>query len=392
MNRNKNVKVLLCQLGARHRYILPKILLSGNNLYKFFTDSSSESLIFRLLKFFGINNNRIIGINNKYVISTDISLDIDLRKRKSHLNYIINKSKRLSNYFIKFQSCSNFDVLFVMYNEFTDLVKHFKHMNKKIIVDVYINPLTYKIMNDEIDKWDLKKYGYEYYNENEIIKSLESNLNNADIITCPSNWVKDGVLYYYPKFHDKIRVIPYGSTFEIHKVDYTKRKKQTFLFVGNDAFRKGLLYLSKAASILKLKYPNIKFNIAGDFSDEIKSDPKFSNLIFLGKLNKIKLLEEYKNCCAFVFPSLSEGFAATLVEALSNGAPIITTIESGSNIIHKENGLLIKSRSSEDIIDKISLFLENPDLRRKLYKNSYALSKIYSLENWQQSIKNVLNE
>jgi glycosyltransferase involved in cell wall biosynthesis len=392
MKSINNVKVLLCQLGARHRYELAKILSDNNNLFKLYTDSSSESLLFKFLSFFGLNINRKISIDRKKIISTDVSIDIDISKRKSHITYIINKSKRLSRYFIKFHNKTSFDILFVMYNEFSDLVKYYKLRNKKIIVDVFISPLTYKIMNEEIEKWDLKKYGYETYNENEIIRSLESNFNNADIITCPSKWVKEGILYYFPSICNKIRIIPYGSTLRVNKVDFNKRESQTFLFVGNDAFRKGLLYLSEASSILKLKYPEIKFKVAGNFNNQIKSDRKFSNLIFLGKLNKKKLIEEYKNCSAFVFPSLSEGFAATLVEAMSNGAPIITTVESGSNIIHKENGLVIKSRSSSDIVEKIALFLENPNLRIKLYNNSYILAKDYSIENWKQSIKNILHE
>lgn len=392
MISDKNIKVLLCQIGARHRYKLAEILMNGNNLFKLYTDSSSESLLFKFLSLFGLNINRKITINRKNFISTDVSFDIDIWKKKSHLNYINKKSRRLSNYFIKFHNKTNFDVLLVMYNEFSDLVKYYKLKNKKIIVDVYISPLTYKIMNEEIEKWDLKKYGIETYDENEIIRSLESNFNNADLITCPSNWVKEGVLHYFPHIYNKIRILPYGSTLQINKVDFKKREPQTFLFVGNDAFRKGLLYLSEASSILKLKYPEIKFKVAGGFSDQIKNDSKFSNLNFLGKLSKNNLIEEYISCSAFVFPSISEGFAATLVEALSNGAPIITTFESGSNIIHKENGLLIKSRSSDDIVDKISLFLENLDLRKKLYENSYTLAKEYSFENWNKSIKNILCE
>ena len=48
MNR---IKIIACQLGARHRYAIPKMLEESKLLYRFYTDSNSNSLLGKIASY-----------------------------------------------------------------------------------------------------------------------------------------------------------------------------------------------------------------------------------------------------------------------------------------------------------------------------------------------------
>ena len=44
-------RIILCQTGARHRYLIPKVLEDGGMLYRLYTDSTAYSAIGKLALF-----------------------------------------------------------------------------------------------------------------------------------------------------------------------------------------------------------------------------------------------------------------------------------------------------------------------------------------------------
>jgi glycosyltransferase involved in cell wall biosynthesis len=70
-----------------------------------------------------------------------------------------------------------------------------------------------------------------------------------------------------------------------------------------------------------------------------------------------EVLEEMAKHDVLVFPTLFEGFALVILEALSRGLPVITTENSGGGeIIHSgENGFIVPIRSSAALAGKLDL-------------------------------------
>ncbi|MEP3836351.1 MAG: glycosyltransferase family 1 protein [Algibacter sp.] len=173
----------------------------------------------------------------------------------------------------------------------------------------------------------------DYKNKKNNIKFQEK-LNKSDGITYISNYAKASTHKYFnvPKVPEF--VIYNGNP--ISKILLTEKHipkiniQSPYLFtIGEIKSRKN--FTSLIPLILGLK--DYKLIIAGkndtNEAEKIKkliSKHKLSNRVFLvGKISELDKQYYYKNCSAFVFPSLREGFGLPIVEAMKFEKPIFTS-------------------------------------------------------------------
>ena len=64
-----------------------------------------------------------------------------------------------------------------------------------------------------------------------------------------------------------------------------------------------------------------------------------------------------------MFPSLHEGSAFTVFEALASGLPVVTTPNAGSVVRDGEEGYIVPIRDVPALMDRILRLYENVDLR-----------------------------
>lgn len=260
-----------------------------------------------------------------------------------------------------------------------------------VILDIYVSPRTYELVNEECVKQGLQK---RYTNVSKILERLSSNIASADLVLAPSEWVASGILHYWPDVKSKIRIVPYGMSISEHMSGKNEgvRDANQFLFVGNDGLRKGLHYLISAFNDLSKKNKEIKLLIAGSIQADNYESHKDANIHFLGKVSKETLVKLYQTSAAIISPSLSEGLPGSLIEAASYGCPIVTTKQSGLSISHGNEGLIIKDKNVRDITEKLEELISNPFLRDSLSTNSYSFSKNFTEEAWSKRLKNISEE
>lgn len=392
--------IIIAQLGARHRYEIAKILHKKSLLKALYTDSSNFTFFGRLARLFKrfhptikrLSNREIHDIPKTLIKSTDKLFLVNLfRSKTSFKRQNLANHKVFSKTAIKW-GVKGADALYHMYIENLDFVRHAKSKNLKIITDVYISPLTEDIMIKEHQNHPyLKNINYDLDDIKIYKEKIEEAINLSDVLLCPSNWVAKGVLEINPKVKDKIKIVPYGSSISFSDVSNDPVVGR-FLFVGYDVSRKGLVYLGKAASILKNMNYNIDVRIAGLSREGELNHEVFRDLNFLGKLEFHQLKEEYTLADSFVLPSFSEGLAGVLVEAMSAGLPIISTLNAGIDFSHKENAYVITPGNDKEIVEAMLSIIDNRVLREHLAMNSKKLADYYSIASWGERLEKVLKD
>jgi len=88
----------------------------------------------------------------------------------------------------------------------------------------------------------------------------------------------------------------------------------------------------------------------------------------------------YKVCDVYICPSKLEGFGLTVLEALTNGAPVIAFKVGAIPELIKDgiNGLLIDVDDTKQMSQAISLLLKDKHLKDKIKRNN----RDYKPKNW----------
>lgn len=282
------------------------------------------------------------------------------------------------------------NVVYTMLQEGSVFVEYAKAQGAKIVVDVFVSPLTPHIMDQEVASFS--DWGdVAYYKDSLWLNSVKKSLALADLLLCPSEFVAEGVRVVSPDCAHKIRILPYGCS-----IDYQGRTNVAVpgrvLFAGGAALRKGLHYLAQAASALKTGIPELDVRIAGALPECVTQHSICKDLHFLGKLTSEQMIEEYLSADFFVLPSLAEGFAGVVAEAIGAGCPVIVTQEAGSPIVHNREGLIVPSKDVEALADAIEKIVTNRSLRSACSANCLKQISFYSEKQWQKRLVAALRD
>ncbi len=139
----------------------------------------------------------------------------------------------------------------------------------------------------------------------------------------------------------------------------------------------------KAFAELRLKHKNLKGLLVGD-------GPDFANIKTMCNSLQISndiLMTGYRQDATdllqclnlYVLCSLSEGTSMSLLEAMASGILAIVTNVGGNPelITHHENGWVIPSESTEDLIEAINLAYLSPEIRIQMAQNALDVYENY---------------
>ncbi len=144
--------------------------------------------------------------------------------------------------------------------------------------------------------------------------------------------------------------------------------KVSFLLLSRLIADKGVNEYFEAAKLVKAKYPDVKFRLAGMFDsnhssispDVLESYINSGSIEYLGESDSVSQL--LKECSVFVFPSYREGTPRSVLEALATARPVICTDVPGcrQTVIHGVNGLLVPPRNATELAEAILKMLDLP--------------------------------
>jgi glycosyltransferase involved in cell wall biosynthesis len=185
---------------------------------------------------------------------------------------------------------------------------------------------------------------------------------------------------------DKIFVVPNGGNYDIQpgeKQNPTEdnEKKVRLLYLGNLQYSKGIKDILGALVCLDNEtISKVTLNVVGAFrapEDKIEIIREIINFdlpvnLFppAGKALKMELLSKAD---IFVFPPREpEGHPWVIIEAMAAGLPIISTDQGAitESVLDGVNGFIAAPNNPEQIAEKITMLVNDEEMRRRMGKES----------------------
>jgi glycosyltransferase involved in cell wall biosynthesis len=103
------------------------------------------------------------------------------------------------------------------------------------------------------------------------------------------------------------------------------------------------------------------------------------HLQLCGPIPRAEMQKQYDWADVFLLPSLCEGSATVVYEALSAGLPVICTFNTGSVVRDDAEGYIVPIRDADAIVEKLLHLANHPNLLSEMSVNSAARAKQFSL-------------
>ncbi|MEI7676038.1 MAG: glycosyltransferase family 1 protein [Bacteroidales bacterium] len=201
----------------------------------------------------------------------------------------------------------------------------------------------------------------------------------ADKLTAVYNGFSN---YFYPREKDAHVTSKYGLP------------DRYFFFLGNTDPKKNTrrvleaysAYLKTSTAPAKLVIADLKEEFISHF--DVWKDEEFrKNIVLLGYVFNTDLPTIYSMADIFLYPSLRESFGIPILESMACGVPIITSNTSAMPEIAGNGALLIDPFDENDILEKILLLENKPEIVQK--QREYGLSRV-KLFSWRKTAEDVL--
>ena len=232
-----------------------------------------------------------------------------------------------------------------------------------------------------------------YLTNRKYIERSKEEIKMADYLLAASAFTKESLIWCGVS-EEKIILIPYGiDTRPTNPHDYRINDRLRLIYVGYADYTKGIHYLLEAIKDLD----NVELDIYGVVNPKSKiynTGSQMPNVHFHGFVSKEELNKAYGEADVFVFPSLIDGFGMVILEAMSQGLPVIVTENCAGHDVVEDNtdGFVIKAFGSDSLKDKIRFFCENRDAVKKMGCHAYQSSLRFSKESYERRLLEVISK
>jgi len=221
-------------------------------------------------------------------------------------------------------------------------------------------------------------------------------LELADVVVVPGSFVADSLpLWAKGK---KTVIAPFGTPVLNRNVEKTTRVGDAgaplrVLFVGSMGQRKGLGDLFEAMKILNRK--DIELIVLGSLLAPLDFYKKeYPDFTYEPGRPHAEVLELMSTCDVFCLPSIVEGRALVMQEAMSQQLPLIITPNTGGAdlIIEGETGFLVPIRAPELIAERLTWFLDNRDYINEMGEKAQRHAAQYTWGGYGDEIVGSMNK
>lgn len=248
-------------------------------------------------------------------------------------------------------------------------------------------------------EYEICEQAYSFWERLYMRCSIKNSCRWAKEIIAVSENTKKDLKRLYAVSEEKMELVYEGYENNVEAKDLDEDIAKPYLFfIGRLEERKNILGIISAFETLKEKYKiSHKLVLAGKFGfggDKIKLKSENSlckdEIILRGFISDEEKFGLLKNADAFLFPTFYEGFGIPILEAQSQGTPVVTSNISSMPEVTGESALLIDPKQPEEIAEAVQKILSNEDLKKDLVAKGLENVKRFSWDKCAREIASIL--
>jgi len=194
--------------------------------------------------------------------------------------------------------------------------------------------------------------------------------DEADAIAVPTRFAA-GTFHAHGISPGKVHVNPYGidlARFPARRRREDGTAKPRILFVGRVGLRKGIPWLLRAfAPLCRHAVLHLVGPLERGMEGVLAREP-MNGVVVAGALAGDRLKRAYGGADIFCLPSVEDGLALVLLEAMAAGLPVVATDVSGAAelIRPQREGFLVPAGDARPLHDALSALVADGDMRTRL--------------------------
>jgi glycosyltransferase involved in cell wall biosynthesis len=393
---------ICCQIGAREHYSVPRALQRRGVLDELITDVWATPSSWISLGNRGIRNRFHDGLRASEVRAANlrsILFELGSRARRRNGWEVITQRNEWFQKFaisqLRRRADRNRPVTVFAYSYAARLIFEFAREQgwRTVLGQIDPGPLEERTVSRSpsvaaIDAVDLRPAPPTYWDQ------WRSEVELANYVIVNSDWsqnmlVADGVA------PEKIRIIPLAFEKPEAAIGFKRSYPERFtaqrplrvLFLGQVNPRKGVGALFDA--IRRLNELSIEFWIVGPIQVPVPADLRKDNRVkWFQNVPRDRVAQYYRDADVFIFPTLSDGFGLTQLEAQSWKLPVVASSNCGSVVRDGSTGFVLQDVSGPTIADVLLRLHRSPDTLQRM-SSLTEVSDEFSLNSLASSLVNL---
>ena len=400
------VSYAIAQLGARMHYAVPRILHADGQLNHFFTDLAGNKGWLRWCNSLagvlqsddlrriagraptGIPGDRITAFNRfglRYAYRCHRA-----RSASEAVRTFLWGGKKFCRHVLQ-SGLGDADGVYVFNSAGLEILEAARADGRHSVIEQTIAPrrVEQDLLREEQHRFpDWQTPGEDDPAIRDYCIREEAEWRLADVILCGSSFVRNGIAACGGPA-ERCIVVPYGvdGRFRIPpRADHSGSLR--VLTVGNVGLRKGSPYVLAAATALA---GVASFRMVGAIEASPPTVAKLKEYVQLtGPVPRSDIAAHFAWADVFLLPSLCEGSATVIYEALAASLPVICTENCGSVVQDGVEGRIVPIRDSGAIIEALAGLARDPERRREMAKRAKERAESFDLAAYRGRLIDVL--
>ena len=397
-----------CQMGAREHYAIPKVLFDQGNLSYFITDFwvKPQSILKYLPKslfphlrqrFAQELTSASVFQFNRSLIAFELKHKI---KRTSGWELIILRNQWFQEQSLKAlediaaNSTSPITVFAYSYAA----LKIFRFAKKQgwqtVLGQIDAGKYDEQLIGEEHQRYPISGNNWQAAPQ-EYWENWQQECQLADQIIVNSKWSSEALqIAGVPE--NKLKIIPLAYNSQNKVNDFTRTYPPVFsekrplrvLFLGRILLRKGVIKIFEAIELLQNEPIEFWFvgSVGMKIPEKILTNPKFK---YFGSVSRNMTAKYYRDADVFLFPTLSDGFGLTQLEAQAWQLPIIASKFCGTVVKDNVDGFILKTLTGQEIATYLRHCLNNPALLAEFANRQSQNIDNFSLSELGKNLKSI---